>query len=70
MTAGKDDFMAQAVTTLRDGMKLKKIMKERGLRRARARCPECVGTLHGALAGRKDHLRFACDGPCQRRMME
>ena len=70
MTAGKDDFMAQVATTLRDGVKLKKAMLKRGLRQARAKCPECDGMLHGALVGRKDHLRFACDGPCNRQMME
>ena len=62
--------MAKVASTLRDGTKLKAAMQKRGLRQARARCPECVGTLHGALVGRKDHLRFACDGPCNRQMME
>jgi hypothetical protein len=57
-------------TTLRDAFKLKARMLERNLISARVRCPECKGMLHGRLAGPKKHIRFWCDGPCGRQMME
>ncbi len=60
----------KAGTTFRDGAKLKKVMLTRGLSRARAKCPECGGMLHGVLAGRRNHLHMVCDGPCRRKMME
>lgn len=65
-----DDFMASVRTTIRDAGKLKAIMLRRGLRQARAKCPECGGELHGALAGKRNHMRFWCDGTCKRQMME
>ena len=55
---------------LREAVKLKKVMKKKGIRRARAVCPECGGILHGVLAGKRDHLHVHCDGPCKRAMME
>jgi len=63
-------FVRQLETTIRDAFKLKRVMKKRGLTAARARCPECDGVLWGLLAGRKQHLHFRCDGPCQRQLME
>lgn len=64
------EFMKRFGTTLRDAARLKRVMLKRGLRRAQAKCPECDGMLQGALAGRKDHMRFWCTGTCGRRMME
>lgn len=61
------DFFA---TTVRDAFKLKKVMLKRGLRRARAKCPECEGMLHAVLAGKRNHIHFNCDGPCNRSLME
>lgn len=64
------DFMDRAVKILETAMKLKAVMKKRGLTRARAKCPHCeAGFLHGRIAGRKGHLHMACDG-CNARMME
>ena len=65
-----DEFMAAIRSTIRDAGRLKAVMLKRGLRAARAACPECGGTLHGALAGPRNHMRFWCDGPCKRQMME
>lgn len=42
--------------------KLKKVMLKRGLRRAKALCPDCPGKyLNGTLNGRRDHMHFVCD---------
>lgn len=65
-----NDPFAAFKSTLRDAQKLKKVMLRKKLRRARAKCPECDGHLHGVLAGRRDHLHMRCDGPCKRSMME
>ena len=68
--SSKDDFMATMRSTLRDATKLKSIMLNKGLRAARAKCPECSGEMHGRLAGHKNHMRFWCTGTCKRQMME
>lgn len=65
-----DDFMASVRTTIRDAAKLKAVMLKNELRQARAKCPECGGEIHGSLAGSRNHMRFWCDGPCKRQMME
>jgi tRNA(Ile2) C34 agmatinyltransferase TiaS len=70
MTETESDFMATVRTTLRDMSKLKTIMLKRKLRQAKAKCPECEGMLHGALAGGNNHMRFYCDGTCKRQAME
>ncbi|HEX9429613.1 MAG TPA: hypothetical protein VF944_04480 [Candidatus Bathyarchaeia archaeon] len=42
--------------------KLKKVMLKRGLRRAKAPCPDCEGKfLNGTLNGSRDHMHFVCD---------
>jgi len=47
---------------LKIGDKFKRAMQKKGLRRARAKCPDCPGKyLHGSLNGKKDHLHFTCD---------
>lgn len=58
------------MSTITDGMKMKKQMLKKGIRSARVHCPKCDGHLHARLAGRNNHLRFWCDGPCKRQMME
>lgn len=70
MTAITDDFMAKVRTTIRDATKLKSIMLKKGIREARAKCPECDGEVHGRLAGPRNHMRFWCTGTCNRQMME
>lgn len=70
MSLSDDDFMASVRTTIRDAGKLKTVMLKKGLRQARAKCPECGGELHGRLAGSRNHMRFWCDGTCNRQMME
>lgn len=64
------DFMQTVRTTIRDAVKLKTVMLKKGLRRAKAKCPECDGFVNGALAGPRNHMRFWCDGTCKRQMME
>lgn len=55
---------------LETAMKLKTVMKKRGITSAKAKCPHCdVGFLHGRLAGRKSHLHMSCDG-CDVMVME
>ncbi|MFA6966093.1 hypothetical protein [Bosea sp. (in: a-proteobacteria)] len=70
--AEHEAFMASFGATLTAGLKLKRVMQKRGLRRARAKCPRCgFETLQGALVGRRDHLRMWCDTPdCPMEMME
>lgn len=63
-------FWAVAGQALETGMKLKKIMLERGLRRCRVECPRCGKTIHAGLAGTKNHLRMACEGECGMNVME
>jgi len=61
-TTEREAFLREAGATLFTGLKLKRVMQRRGLRRARAKCPRCGNeTLQGALAGRRDHLRMWCD---------
>ena len=69
MTA-RDDFNHYVASTIRDSVKLKTVMLKKGLRAARAPCPECGGELQGRLAGTKNHMRFWCTGTCSRQMME
>jgi hypothetical protein len=69
-TGQDEDFMASVRSTIRDAVKLKAVMLRKGLREARAKCPECGGELHGRLAGARNHMRFWCDGTCNRQMME
>ena len=64
------DFLLTVRSTIRDATKLKKVMLDRNLRAAKAKCPECGGMLQGRLAGRKNHMRFWCEGTCKRSMME
>ncbi len=58
------------MSTITDGMKMKTQMLKKGVNAARVKCPRCDGVLHARLAGRKNHIRFWCDGPCKRSMME
>lgn len=47
---------------LSTAMKLKRVMKKKNLRRARAECPFCVdGMLYGSIDGHKQHLHMRCD---------
>lgn len=64
------DFAKVIETTIRDAGKLRKVMERRGLRRAKAKCPECGGWLHGRIAPNNGHLHMRCDGPCGRVMMQ
>lgn len=65
-----DDFRRRIKSSIRDAVKLKKAMIKKNLRRAKAKCPECEGHIQGALVGRRDHMRFWCDGTCNRQLME
>lgn len=56
--------------TLADAAKMKKQMLKAGVKAARVKCTRCEGTLHGRLAGHKNHIRMWCDGYCKRRVME
>ncbi|MCZ4501012.1 MAG: hypothetical protein JWQ74_3567 [Marmoricola sp.] len=65
-----EQFTTHLRTTIRDATKLKARMQERNVKAARVKCPECNGMLHGRLVGRRNHMRFWCDGVCKRQMME
>lgn len=70
--AEHSDFMAHMGRVLAAGVKLKKVMLDKGITSAKAKCPMCdAGFLHGRLAGRKNHMRMWCDGDgCNAMMME
>lgn len=65
-------FHDRMIFTLQTMIKFKKALQKKGLRKGRAKCPTpgCDGMLHGVLLGKKDHLHFHCDGPCNMRGME
>jgi len=67
--AASDSFAGAVALSIETGLKLKKIMLKRGLRRCRCVCPRCGGMIHAGLAGRRDHLRMSCSG-CGLNMME
>jgi hypothetical protein len=71
-SAEHSDFMAHMGRVLAAGVKLKKVMLDKGIASAKAKCPMCAGGyLHGRLAGRKNHMRMWCDGEgCNAMMME
>jgi hypothetical protein len=65
------EFIEKAGKILETGMKFKKALLKRGLRRGRAKCPFCKdGFLIGTINGRKNHLHMACDKCPDVRMME
>lgn len=68
--AEEPDFMSTMRSTIEDASKMKSRMLERGVTAAKVKCPRCEGTIHGRLVGRRNHMRFWCDGDCQRQMME
>lgn len=64
------DFMDRALKTMRFAEVMKRKMKEKGIRAAKAKCPYCAGFWHGRLAGTKDHMHLKCDGDCGTVMMQ
>lgn len=69
-TKKREDFFAQFEDVIATAVKLKKVMKKKGLRHARCECPRCGNFIHGRLAGSRDHLHMACEGRCGMQMME
>ena len=69
-TGQLDETFKNFTRVLEMGAKLKKVMLKRGLTCAKAKCELCEGYLHGALAGRKNHLHMSCDGTCKSFFME
>lgn len=65
-----DDFRAAVLSTMRDAVKLKKVMVKKNLYRAKAKCPECEGHLIGTRSKYNGHMHMICTGPCKRQMME
>ena len=61
MEIEESELQKSVAATMRDAVKLKKVMMKRGLRTARAKCPECEGELHGVLAGKRNHLHMSCN---------
>lgn len=68
--AEDDAFWAGVGDVLVTGLKLKKIMVKRGLRRCQCKCPRCGGMIQAGLVGPKNHLRMACEGQCGMNLME
>ncbi|MBR0693602.1 hypothetical protein [Bradyrhizobium lablabi] len=62
--------IATADKVIETAAKLKKIMLEKGITAAKAKCPFCdAGFVHGRLVGRKSHMHMHCDD-CDISMME
>ncbi len=60
--ADRAEFRKHLFHVMELASKLKKVMLKRGLRRARAPCPDCPGKfLNGTLNGKRDHMHFVCD---------
>lgn len=69
--AEHSDFMEKFSKVLDTGMRFKKALMSRGLRRGRAKCPFCPdGYLIGTINGRRNHLHMACEKCPDVRMME
>jgi hypothetical protein len=64
--------MKEIESTLRDAMKLKKVMLKRGITKAKAKCPECGGWLRGRLYKGRGGMNIAmfCEGTCKRSLMQ
>jgi len=60
--ADRAAFQKHVKKTMNLATKMKKVMMKKGLRRARAECPDCPGKwLNGTINGNRDHLHFTCD---------
>ncbi len=58
----RDEFQRHIRKVMDLAGKLKKVMQKKGLRRAKAPCPDCPGKyLNGTLNGSRDHMHFVCD---------
>jgi hypothetical protein len=71
--AARSEVVKNIDIVLETMVKLKLVMKKKGLTRARAKCPMpfCSGTLHASLNGPKQHMHCACDRDgCNLRFME
>jgi hypothetical protein len=66
----KLDWMNGAFELLVDGIKMKGIMRKKGLTRAKAKCKKCTGHLQARISSYNGHIHIECDGPCKRIMME
>lgn len=63
-----ESFRDSIAKTLQLAMKMKQRMQEKGLKRARAKCPECPGKyLHASINGPKNHIHFRCE--CGKRQL-
>jgi hypothetical protein len=62
--------MDRTIKTLTLAMSWKIKIKDKGLKRAKAKCPYCEGYWHGVLAGPRNHLHMSCDGDCGTMLME
>jgi hypothetical protein len=71
MKESKDsEFWKKAEAILPKASIMKKNMLDKGLTRAKAKCPFCEGHWHARLAGKKNHFHMRCDGDCKSFMME
>lgn len=60
--ADRAEFRKHMTKVMNLAGKLKAVMQKKGLRRARAVCPDCPGKyLNGTLNGKRDHMHFVCD---------
>lgn len=60
--ADRAEFHKHLGKVMNLAIKMKKVMLKKGLRRARAVCPDCPDKyLNGTLNGSKDHLHMVCD---------
>lgn len=63
-----DRFGEDTLKTVDLADRLATVMKKKGLKKARAKCPDCPGFLQGRLNGPRAY-RFWCDGTCGKALM-
>lgn len=69
-TKQREDFFAQFRDVIDTAVKLKKVMKKKGLSRARCICPRCGKHIHASISSYNGHMHMACEGQCGMAMME
>lgn len=65
-----NDWADRALKTIRHAEIMRRNMKKKGIRVAKAKCPYCAGYWHGRLAGTKEHMHLQCDGDCNTMLMQ
>lgn len=66
----KSDFWNKFGDVIDTAVKFKKVMKRKGLRRARCVCPRCGKHIHGSISSYNGHFHMRCETTGCMAMME